>query len=216
MKLHDYVLSPNCYKVRLMGALLGLRLETVAVDYYPGRANRTPEFLALNPAGTLPVLEDGDRVLSESQAILVHLALRGDPAWLGDDPARVQEWLAFSQRLTESLGAARAHDMLRVPADIGAVRRAGVVCLRQIEAALVEGEMRGEAFLAGARTTIADIACFPHVALAPDGGVRLDGYPRLRLWMRAIRGLPGFVEMPGIHRLHELTPDPHPLEAPAQ
>ncbi len=64
----------------------------------------------------------------------------------------------------------------------------------------------------GSRPTIADIACFPNVALAPDGGVSLDPYPSVRLWMRAIRALPGFIEMPGIHRLHELSPMP---EVPA-
>jgi glutathione S-transferase len=215
MKLHDYVLSPNCYKVRLMASLAGISLETVAVDFYPGRAHKVPEFLALNPAGTLPVLEDGALVLAETQAILVHLALEGDARWLGDDPVRLQAWLAFSARLNHSLGVARAHDMLLAPADIDAVRAAGVVCLRQIEAALVEGHLLGEGFLAGPRPTIADIACFPHVALAPDGGVRLDAYPRIRLWMRALRGLPGFIEMPGIHRLHELSPDPHPAPEPA-
>ena len=68
-------------------------------------------------------------------------------------------------------------------------------------------------FLAADRPTVADIACFPYVALAPDGGVSLDSYPSIRLWMRAIRSLEGFIEMPGIHRLHELKPDPH--ETPA-
>ncbi|MEK1891928.1 MAG: glutathione S-transferase family protein, partial [Rhizobium sp.] len=56
--------------------------------------------------------------------------------------------------------------------------------------------------------TVADIACFPYVALAPDGGVSLDPYPAIRLWSRAIRALDAFIEMPGIHRLHELKPEP--------
>jgi glutathione S-transferase len=64
--------------------------------------------------------------------------------------------------------------------------------------------------LASDRPSIADIACFPYVALAPDGGVSLDAYPTIRLWSRALRSLYGFIEMPGIHRLHELKPDPQP------
>jgi glutathione S-transferase len=64
-------------------------------------------------------------------------------------------------------------------------------------------------FLAADRPTIADIACFPYVALAPDGGVTLDAYPAIRLWSRALRALDRFIEMPGIHRLHELKPEPH-------
>lgn len=219
-RLLDYVLSPSCYKVRLLAALLGVRLEIEAVDYYPGGAHRKPEVLALNPAGTLPVLVDGPVILTETAAMLVYLArLARRREWLGEDSpdgaAVVQQWLAFSARLTASLGAARLHDMLGRPADIDAVRWAGVLCLREIEAALVEGRLRGTAFLAGDAATIADIACFPYVMLAPDGGVSLDSYPTIGAWTRAVRALPGFVEMPGIHRLHELSPEPGQAEAAA-
>jgi glutathione S-transferase len=88
----------------------------------------------------------------------------------------------------------------------------GVGHLRILEARLFDRRCEGGTFLVGARPTVADIACFPNVALAPDGGVSLDPYPSIRLWMRAIRALPGFIEMPGIHRLHELSPMP---EVPA-
>lgn len=76
-----------------------------------------------------------------------------------------------------------------------------------MEAALTEARWRGATFVLGANPTIADIACFPAVALAPDGGVSLDDFPATRLWTRAIRTLPGFIEMPGIARLHALKPD---------
>jgi glutathione S-transferase len=68
--------------------------------------------------------------------------------------------------------------------------------------------LRGDAFLAGNRPTLADIACFPHAMLAPDGGISTDPYPTIRLWTRSLRALPRFIEMPGIHRLHELKPEP--------
>lgn len=211
--LYDYVLSPSCYKARLMAALMGLRLETVAVDFHPGGAHRSIEFRSLNPAGTLPVLTHGDLVLTETSAMLVYLArLAQRREWLGpDDPAgaaQVEQWLAFSARLTGSLGLARLHDMLNRPADIDAARAVGTLCLRELEAALVEARLRDHGFLVGDAPTIADIACFPYVMLAPDGGVSLDPYPAIRLWTRRIRALPGFVEMPGIHRLHDLRPEP--------
>ncbi|MBS1168141.1 MAG: glutathione S-transferase family protein [Proteobacteria bacterium] len=88
------------------------------------------------------------------------------------------------------------------------MQRASTVDLRELEAALTERRIVGQSFLAADRPTIADIACFPYVALAPDGSVSLAPYPSIRLWMRAIRMLPGFIEMPGIHRLHELKPEP--------
>ena len=197
MILYDYILSASCYKVRLMAALSGVKLDLHAVDFHPGRAHKSPAMLALNPAGTLPVLVDGDLVLTDTAAMLAHLAQ--GTAWLDHDP----RWLDMAGRLNASLGMARLHDMLHFSADITAVRRAGVLCLRQLEAHLTERRWTGQIFLCAGHPTIADIACFPNVALAPDGGVSLDDHPSIRLWLRAVRALPGFIEMPGIHRLHE-------------
>ena len=180
-----------------MAALLGVKLDLVAVDFHPGREHKGAAILALNPAGTLPVLMDGELVLTETHAMLIHLA-RGT-LWLDHDP----RWLDMAGRLNASLGLARLHDMLHFPADIAAVRRAGVLCLRQLEAHLTERRWAQQIFLSADCPTIADIACFPNVALAPDGGVSLDDYPSIRLWLRAVRSLPGFIEMPGIHRMHE-------------
>lgn len=212
MKLYDYVLSPSCYKVRLMAALAGVRLELRPVDFHPGAEHRGPELTALNPAGSIPILEYGDLVLTESAAMLAYLAARSAPEWLGSgapaETARIQQWLCFSHRLTAGLGGARLHEMLLRPGDIGALQGQGIAALRELEAGLVEQRLRGMRFLASDRPTVADIACFPYVALAPDGGIPLDPYPTIRLWSRAVRGLEGFIEMPGIHRLHELTPGP--------
>lgn len=212
MKLYDYILSPSCYKVRLMAALAGVVLDLRAVDFHPGGEHRSPAMLALNPAGTIPILEDGDLLLTESSAMLAYIAAKAAPGWLGngnaEETARAQQWLAFSGRLTSSLGGARLTQMLLVPGDIGALQKAGIAALRELEAGLVEQGLRGCRFLAADRPTIADIACFPYVALAPDGNILLDPYPAIRLWSRALRALPGFIEMPGIHRLHELKPEP--------
>ena len=212
MKLYDYILSPSCYKVRLMAALVGAKLDLHPVDFHPGAEHRGPELLALNPGGSIPILEDGDLILTESSAMLTYLAAKVAPEWLGsgaaEEAARIQQWLSFSHRLTASLGGARLHEMLLRPGDIGALQASGIAALRELEAGLFEQKMRGLRFLASDRPTIADIACFPYVALAPDGGVSLDPYPTIRLWSRALRSLDGFIEMPGIHRLHELKPEP--------
>lgn len=212
MKLYDYILSPSCYKVRLMAALTGVKLDLRAVDFHPGLEHRGPELLALNPAGSIPILEDGDLLLTESSAMLVYLAAKAALDWLAgsdaQEAARVQQWLSFSGRLTASLGGARLHEMLLRPGDIDALRASGIAALRELELGLVEQAERGQNFLAANRPTVADIACFPYVALAPDGGVPLDPYPAIRLWSRRLRSLPGFIEMPGIHRLHELKPEP--------
>lgn len=197
MILYDYILSASCYKVRLMAALLGVKLDLHAVDFHPGREHKGAAMLALNPAGTLPVLVDGALVLTDTGAMLAHLA--EGTVWLDHDP----RWLNMAGRLNASLGIARLHDMLHFPADIIAVRRAAVRALRELEAHLTERRWDGQIYLCADHPTIADIACFPNVVLAPDGGVSLDHYPSIRLWLRAIKSLPGFIEMPGIHRLHE-------------
>ncbi|ARQ62288.1 glutathione S-transferase family protein [Rhizobium sophoriradicis] len=214
MKLYDYILSPSCYKIRLTAAILGVKLDIRPVDFHPGAEHRGPELLALNPAGSIPILEDGDLVLTESSAILAYLAALSGPEWLGasapQETARLQQWLSFSHRLTANLGGARLHQMLLRPGNIESLQSQGIAALRELEAGIFEQRLRGMRFLVSERATIADIACFPYVALAPDGGISLDPYPNIRLWLRAIRSLEGFIEMPGIHRLHELKPDPHP------
>ncbi|MCY6380080.1 glutathione S-transferase family protein [Hoeflea prorocentri] len=203
MILHDYVLSASCYKVRLMAALLGQKLTLKAVNFHPAREHKSPEMLELNPAGTLPVLVDGDVILTDSVEILRYMT-RGVPQWHTDD----ESWFGFAATLNDTLGLARLHDILGYEADIEDARKQGVASLRFLEAALADRRFDGGMFLTGPDPTIADIVCFPNTALAPDGGVSLDLYPSIRLWMRAIRSLPGFIEMPGIHRLHELSPVP--------
>ena len=199
MILYDYVLSASCYKIRLMAALSGQQLELQAVNFHPAREHKSPEMLKLNPGGTLPILRDEDLIMTDSSDMLRHLT-RNLSEWRGDDDG----WLNFARTLNETLGMARLHDVLGFEVDIDAARKRGVHLLRLLEAHLTEQRFDGMIFLTGDTPTIADIACFPNTALAPDGGVSLDVYPSIRLWMRALRSLPGFIEMPGIHRLHEL------------
>lgn len=207
--LYNYVLSGNCYKIRLMAALLGVKYTTVPVDFYPGRAHKSDAMLALNPAGTLPVLTSGDMVLCETQAMLCWLADRFDTSgkWFPKDTpektAQIMEWLGFADRLTNSAGAARLGAMLNWPVDMQATLAAAVADLRAIELRLTDRVLEGGLWLVGDHPTIADIACFPYVALSPDAGLEHDDYPAIRNWLHALRGLPGFTVMPGIHYRHD-------------
>ncbi|MEM9441182.1 MAG: glutathione S-transferase family protein [Pseudomonadota bacterium] len=209
LRLYDYVLSGNCYKVRLLAALLNVEYETVPIDYYPGGEHKQPDFLAINPAGTLPAFSDGELVLTETQAILTYLAAVHDPSrrWLPlDDPlvlANVMQWLAFSGRLTDTAGRARLHDMLNRTLDVEAARRGAIEVFRELEAHLTERRFHGGIFLVSDHPTVADIACFPYVALSPDGGIDHDDFPAIRSWLYAIKSLDRFITMPGIHVLHE-------------
>lgn len=203
--LYDYVLSGSCYKVRLLLSLLGQDYRAEPVDFYPGRAHKAPEFLALNPLGQIPVLVDGDLVLRDAQAILVYLASRYDPdaAWYPDEPAargRVAMWLAFAGGELMAIAAARLHDLLGAEVRIEEARAAGHRALRVLDDHLTETEIAGGRWIAAARPTIADIACFPYVALSHDGGIPLDRYLAVQRWTGRVMALPGFIDMPGVPR----------------
>ena len=208
--LYDYVLSGNCYKVRLFASLLGLEYKTVAVDFHPGMEHKSEAMLQLNPAGTLPIMTAGELSLTETSAMLVWLSRQsnsGHDWYPSEDPevfASVAQWLSFSARLTDTVGALRLHAMLHQPVDKDAAELGATQALREIEARLTEQKLRGSNWLVGDHATIADIACFPYTALSPDANIEHHAYPAIRNWLYAVRGLPGFIAMPGIHPLHEL------------
>lgn len=203
IRLHDYVLSGSCYKVRLFLSFLGVEYEAVPVDYYPGRAHRRPEFLDINPLGQLPVLEDGGYRLRDAQAILVYLGAKYDASrlWYPETPeaqGEIAMWLSFAGGELMNASAARLHDMLSYDFDIDRVRAAAHAAFRVLDDHLTEAEIDGRDWIVGDRPTIADVACFPYVALSGDGGISHDGYHALRRWMARVKKLPGFVAMPGI------------------
>jgi len=206
LRLHDYPLSGNCFKVRQLLAWLAVPHEIVPVDFHPGRAHKSAPFLAeLNPLGQIPVIEDDGFVLRDAQAILVYLASRHDAQrrWYPDDPklrGQVAMWLATADEITRTASAARLHDALGYRhLDIEACRAGARAVFRVLDDHLVEQASAGLRWLAAAtEPTIADLACFPYVALAGEGGISLDEFPALRHWVWDFRHLPGFIGMSGI------------------
>ncbi len=203
IRLYDYSLSGSCYKVRLLLGFLGLDYERVQIDFYPGRRHKSPEFLEINPLGQIPVLEDDGLRLRDAQAILCHLANKYDASgqWLPrnhEEFGAVMMWLMFAGGELMAASAARLHDALGYDLDIAAARASARSAFRILDDHLTHREIGGAKWIAGARPTIADIACFPYVALAGDGGIGHEEYPALRNWMRDFRRLPRFHAMSGI------------------
>ena len=203
LRLYDYTLSGSCYKVRLLLAFLDLDHEKIAIDFYPGRAHKSGDFLEINPLGQLPVLEDGELRLRDAQAILSYLAKRYDPSkqWLPEDPAtfgEVMMWLAFAGGELMAASAARLHDALGYKLDIEEARTKAKAAFRLLDDHLTERAILGKTWIVSDHPTIADIACFPYVALAGDGGLGHEDYPCLRNWMRAFRRLDRFHAMSGV------------------
>jgi glutathione S-transferase len=205
IRLHRVPLSGHAHRVELMLSLLGLPFESVEVDL-AGGAHKTPAFLAMNPFGQVPVIEDGEATLADSNAILVYLATRYDTSgrWLPRDPlgaAAVQRWLSVAAgELVNGPGLARVEVLFKRPRDPQRHRLAA----RLFE--VMEAHLAQQEWLAGTAPTIADIALYTYTAHAPEGGVSLQPYPRLRRWLARIEALPGFV---GMRR----SPDAPPLSA---
>lgn len=198
LKLHGHELSGNSSKVRLLLELLGVPYEWVRVDLMAGE-HKQPPFLALNPFGQVPVLQDGDTNLADAQAILYYLAARqGDGQWLPTDPlgqARVVRWLSTAAgEVRQGPENARLHHLFGVKAiPIERAQEKADFILNQLEQHLDD-----RLWLELDRPTIADIAVFPYVALAGDGGIDLAPYPHVRGWIARIQALPGYIPMAGL------------------
>ena len=203
MKLYNYTLSGSCYKVRLLLDFLELDYDCQQIDFYPGREHKGLDFLDINPLGQLPVLDDGGLILRDAQAILCHIANKYDTSgqWLPKDPGLfgpVMMWLMFAGGELMAASAARLHDMLQYDLDIDAARRNARAAFQVLEDHMALREIEGHKWIVGSSPTIADIACFPYIALSADGGIGHEDYPALRNWMRDFRKLPKFDAISGV------------------
>ena len=205
IRLYDYELSGNCYKIRLFLSLIGREWETRRIDFHPGREHKSAWFLALNPLGQVPVIEDGDFRLRDAQAILVYLAAKydeggrwyptGDPQTLGE----MAKWFAFADGITATASAARLHDGLFFELDVDRARSGAHDLFRVLDEHLWFQEQDGREWLCGPdHPTVADIACFPYVELSEEGGISRMSYPAIRRWTDRVKRVPGFIPMSGV------------------
>ncbi|MGA5585210.1 glutathione S-transferase family protein [Pseudomonas siliginis] len=194
VKLYRHPLSGHSHRVELMLSLLDVPTELVFVDLMKG-AHKTPEFLALNRFGQVPVIDDNGTVLADSNGILVYLASKyGNGQWLPSDPveqAKVQRWLSVAAgQISSGPATARLITVFGAGYDAAdAIKRSHA--LLQV----MEDELANSAFLAGDKATVADVAAYTYVAHAPEGNVSLDEYPNVRAWLGRVEALPKFVGM---------------------
>ena len=197
-RLYEYRPSGNSYKVHLLFHELSLEHKNIHLDILKGES-RTPEFLAKNPNGRIPVLElECGRTLSESPAILWYLAdgtdlLPADP-W---DRAQVMQWMAFEQyNLEPAIAVARLwrHSLGQTPEELGdklsEKMDKGYEALGVLENGLCCAD-----WLVADKFSIADIALFGYTHVAGEGGFDLKDYPRIRAWIKRIQGRPNFIAM---------------------
>lgn len=198
MILHEYAASGNCYKIRLTAALLGIPIERRAYDIMKGET-RTPEFLAqVNGNGRIPVLQDGDRFLPESNAACFYLA-DGSPLIPEDRFARADmlRWMFWEQYNHEPnvatlrfwygwVGETNLSDLQR--ALLPAKRAAGEAAL-----ALMDEHLATRPFFVGESITLADIALYAYTHVAEGGGYRLGDYPNVTAWLDRVAAQPRYV-----------------------
>jgi glutathione S-transferase len=191
MKLYHHPLSGHAHRARLFLSLLDLPHELVEVDLASG-AHKKPEFLALNPFGQVPVLEDEGVVIADSNAILVYLAKKaGRNDWLPEDAvdaAAVQRWLSVAAgEIAYGPAAARLITVFGAKFNPEEVIGRAHTILGRLESRLSQSD-----WLVGNGPTIADIAIYSYVARAPEGNVDLSSYPAVNRFLRRIEALPGF------------------------
>jgi glutathione S-transferase len=197
-KLYSMQRSGNSYKVRLALSLLGAPYQAVEVDILRGES-RTPDFLAKNPSGQVPLLEvEEGRYLAESNAILWYVAL--GTALAPDSPierAEALQWMFFEQHALEpNIGAAYfwlslvkgGRDLQTHALDDWMER--GYAALQ-----VMENHLRTHDFFAAEQLTIADIALYAYTHVAGDGDFELARYPAVRAWLDRVRAQPRHVTM---------------------
>lgn len=200
LKLYGMSGSGNCYKPALAMRQLDVPFDWVEVDILRG-GSRTPEFLARNPNGKVPLLEIVDRgetrALAESNAMLCYLAegthLLPDDRW---PRAQVLQWLFFEQYSHEPyIATVRFWVKYLNKQDEWRDRIAEAMTKGHKALGVMEQQLAKTPFLAGADYTIADIALYAYTHVAPEGGYSLERYPAVRGWLARIEAQPRFVTM---------------------
>jgi len=198
--LPDQIMARRLYGIPLSGHVHRVRLflSILKLDYsFVEASMQSPEVLKLNPLGQIPILEDGDIVLTDSNAILVYLAKTYAPngSWLPEDAlgaARVQKWFSIAAgELRYGPAMARAATLWKRPEDIAPAQAKAAKLLP-----FMNDELKQRLFLAGETPTLADLACYAYIKRAPEGGVSLEPYSAIQQWLERIEALPDFIAMP--------------------
>ena len=193
--VHRHALSGHAHRVELFLSLLKVPFRVVDVDLVSG-AQKKPEFLRMNPFGQVPVIQDGDVTLADSNAILVYLASRYDESgrWYPRDAltaARIQQWLSVAAgQLASGPAIARFIKLFGAPLDHATAAAISERLFKVLDQALAE-----QPFLAGETPTIADVSMYSYTAHAPEGEISLEPYGNIRAWIARIEALPGFIPM---------------------
>jgi len=194
VRIHSFPLSGHAHRVELFASIAGIKHEVNNINLAEGE-HKQAAYLAINPAGQVPAIEDGDVAISDSNAILVYLARKYAPEYLPQDlqeEAEVQKFLTLAAgELAFGPAAARLITVFNVPLDADFAQATAEKVLTKLE-----HHMQDKDFLVGNKPSIADIAIYSYTAHAPEGNVSLEPYPNVRRLLTNIEALNGFKPMP--------------------
>ncbi|PVH79830.1 glutathione S-transferase [Cadophora sp. DSE1049] len=207
VKLYSNIDSGNSYKVRLLASLISEPLDIVELSLSKNEQH-DPSFLAINPKGEVPTLVDGPHTITDSSAILVYIAGKHPDSkyWSTDiaEQAAIIDWLAFANSWVQ-FGVFTARAVLCFGGQFNGLGSS--VSPTAYEEGVKRGKksleildewLRGREWLALDRPTIADIAVFPYIALAPMGDISLQPYQNVLKWTARIKALKGFIPATGM------------------
>jgi glutathione S-transferase len=197
LRLYDFLLSGNGYKIRLLLTQIGMPFERVEVNIIKGET-RMPEFLSKNPIGKIPVLEiEPGKFLAESNAILVYLSEGTE--FLPYDRflrAQVLQWLFFEQYSHEPyIATSRYWISILSKAEeykeaLEQKREPGYAALK-----VMENHLESHNFFVGERYTIADISLFAYTHVADEGGFDLTQFPAIQAWIERVKAQPHYISI---------------------
>ena len=197
IKLHGLEVSGNTYKARLLMSFLSINYELVTIDVI-NQQHKSDRFKQLNPRGEFPVLEDESQIIWDSQAILIYLARQyGGREWFPESSASlayITQWMTVANgEIFHSLGKARSIIKFGHDGDLESCQKEGRAILQWINQHLEQRR-----WIATESPSIADIACYPYIALCHEGGNSLEAYTAINQWIDRLQKLDRYISMPGI------------------
>lgn len=201
LKLHGLDVSGNTYKAQLLMSFLQLDYQFIAVDI-KNQQQKQPDFLNLNPRGEFPVLQAEGINIWDSQAILIYLAKKYGPQntynpWYPDNSlamSQISQWLCVANNeIAQSLAKARAVIKFNHPGDLHVLHQQGTELLRWLNE-----HLSARHWIATEQISIADIACYPYIALAEEGHIPLHKYTAIHEWFERIQSMASYTAMPGL------------------
>lgn len=192
MKLYFHPISGHAHRAQLFLSLIDAEVELVEVNLAKGE-QKSPEYLALDRFGQVPLLDDNGTIVADSNAIMVYAAKKfGRTDWLPEDAlgaSRVQRWLSVAAGLI-AFGPAAARLITIFNAGFNPEE---VIARAHTVLKLIEAELDGAEWIAADHPTIADVSLYSYIARANEGNVDLADYGNVNAWLRRVEALPGFV-----------------------